>query len=387
MSQPSFEIFIKAALEKKEADLQKRSLPSKEGNSFWVSFTSNDYLGLAKNKSLIQKSIPSLKKEGMGSTGSRLLSGNHPLNEALEQQLSQILNTESALIFNSGYHMNTGIIPAVMNPGDLILADRYIHASSIDGCKLSGATLKRFHHNDTKHLEKIIEKEKYKYKKILIITESVFSMDGDQAPLKTLIQIKKKHHALLMVDEAHAIGILGKNGYGLCPEHAEDIDIIAGTFGKACGSQGAYIGCSKLLKNWLITTCRSFIYSTALPPVVLSWNRHVLEALPLYEKKRKKAHQNALYLRKMLNEHKIPTKGNTPIIPILVNSTEESIALSTYLKEKGIEALPIRYPTVPKNRAQIRLSITANHSKKDITLLGKEIIKWFHMNGSIITQK
>ena len=245
-----------------------------------LNLSSNDYLGLANDISLREEFLRTLTPETFlpTSSSSRLLTGNFSDYQKLEQQLATMFGTESALIFNSGYHANTGILPAICNTHTLILADKLVHASLIDGIKLSSAKCIRYRHNDISQLQRLIAENHNAYEQIIIVTESIFSMDGDEADLPALIQLKKSYsNILLYIDEAHAFGVRGKKGLG-CAEEQEcinDIDFLVGTFWKAIYSAGAYIVCRQLIQEYLINKMRRFIFTTAVPPINIQWTSWV----------------------------------------------------------------------------------------------------------------
>ncbi len=300
-----------------------------DGKEYW-DFSSNDYLGFSEEKLLKDTAH-------FGSTGSRLLSGDSILFHQLEDELARFLNKESALVFNSGYQANVGIISALAGKGDAIFADRLVHASLIDGIRLSGAKLYRFHHNDMVHLRSLLQKNRTHHSQSLIITESVFSMDGDLAPLDDLAALKTEFHSTLYVDAAHGIGIFAP------PTQA---DILVGTFGKAFGSFGAFVGCSAAIKDQLIQTCRSFIYSTALPLPVVAWNLAALELIQKTDRAKALLEKAALFTAK------------SQIVPILLANPNP---VSEKLRELGYWALPINPPTVPQGQSRLRISLTWHH--------------------------
>jgi 8-amino-7-oxononanoate synthase len=331
----------------------------------YLDFSSNDYLGLSSHPKLKQASQQAIKKFGTGSSASRLLSGDLDIFHKLEKKVADFKGKEKALIFNSGYQANLGIISALFKPGDVIFSDRLNHASIIDGITLSGARFFRFQHNDLNHLESLLKIQRPKFKNSLIITETIFSMDGDKAKLKTIVTLKKRYKSKLMVDEAHATGIFGKNGSGLVEEYdlAKDCDLIMGTFSKALGSFGAYLACSDKIRSYLINTCRSFIYSTALPASVIGSNLASLDLIAKEPYRRQELFKNCQYFRKKLKELKFKIKGWSQIVPLIVGSNQKAMAISKALQNKGYWVLPVRPPTVPRNEARLRFSLTYYHKK------------------------
>jgi 8-amino-7-oxononanoate synthase len=331
-------------------------------------FSSNDYLGLIESPQLKKVAKAMIDQHGLGSGASRLLSGDYDIFHQLEARIAELQQKESGLVFNSGYQANLGIISTLLGKGDAVFADKAIHASIIDGIKLSGAKLFRFHHNDVNHLEDLLKKNRADYKSALIVTESVFSMDGDLAPIKELVALKQAHNTLLMVDEAHAIGVFGPKGAGLVSqtEQNQNIDLIVGTFGKACGGFGAWLACSKELKDYLINFCRSFIYTTALPPAVIAWNLASLDLIAKDPARSAYLLQLAQKTRHTLAKQGFKTRGESQIIPIIIGSQEKTNVIASDLQEAGYRVLPINPPTVPKGESRLRLTLSYHHPEKVI---------------------
>jgi len=341
----------------------------------YFDFSSNDYLGLAGHPALKEASIKAIEKFGTGSCASRLLSGDLKIHHNLEEKTAQLKSKESALVFNCGYQANTGIISSLCKAGDAVFSDRLNHASILDGILLSGARLFRFRHNDAEHLESLLKKQAGKFRNRLIVTETIFSMDGDRAPLKEIVSLKDKYNCKIMVDEAHATGVFGQDGSGVVAEDglAESIDLIMGTFGKALGSFGAYIAGSKKLIEYLINTCRSFIYSTALPPSVIAANLESIELLKTEPFRREVLLENARYFRSELANRGFNVKGESQIVPLIVGDNDRAVKLSSRLLEKGYRSLAIRPPTVPIGQVRLRFSLTYHHSKEILRALVEEI--------------
>ncbi len=351
-----------------------------------INFSSNNYLGLAGDPVLKKAACDAVKKYGCSSTASRLMCGNLALNEELEKRIAGFKRTEAALVFSSGYMANIGVISALMGRQDVIFADKYNHASLVDGCMLSRAKLIRYSHKDVGGLEQVL-KDTGKYDRRLIVTDSIFSMDGDIAPLPEIIELAKQYNCIVMIDDAHATGVLGKTGRGSVeyfgiPE--EDVDIHMGTFGKALGGFGAYVAGPRKLVNFLVNKARSFIFTTALPPSVVG---SVIAAISILETDNtliKTLNKNADYFRNQLKKEGfniLDTK--TQIIPLIVGKNEKALQLSKFLAQNGIFALAVRPPTVPQNTARIRFSITAAHSKEELSY-AIEIIKKANKKFSII---
>jgi len=344
-------------------------------NKEYIDFSSNDYLGLSDHPKLKEASKEAIDKFGTASCASRLMTGDLEIHHLLEERIAQFKNKESALIFNSGYQANIGIISALYGRGDCIFCDRLNHASIIDGILLSGARFFRFRHNDPGHLESLLKKERDKFKDALIVTETVFGMDGDRAPLRELVCIKEKYNCSIMVDEAHATGIFGKNGSGMTEEEGvqERVDFIMGTFSKALGSFGAYLATSKKIVDYLINSCRSFIYSTALPPLIIAVNLKSLELIREEPWRRQKLKAAANYFRNILKGKGLEVRGSSQIVPLIMGDAIRTQEFARILQEKGYWVLPIRPPTVPMNEARLRFSLTVNHDKKTLQKLIDDI--------------
>ena len=341
----------------------------------YIDFSSNDYLGLSGHPGLIQAAKDAIDEFGASSCASRLLSGDLSLHHQLEEKIAQFKKKEAALIFNSGYQGNVGIISSLFSKGDCIFSDRLNHASIIDGILLSGARFFRFQHNDTAHLDSLLKKERAKFKKSLIITETIFSMDGDKCPLKGLVSLKEKYNCEIMVDEAHATGIFGRNGSGMVEECGlwEQVDFIMGTFSKALGSFGAYLASSGKIAAYLINTCRSFIYSTALPPGIIASN---LESIRLVEEepwRRKRLLESTRYFRNALKNNGFDIRGDSQIIPVIIGDNLKTVEFAKRLQDKGYWILPIRPPAVPQGEARLRFSLTFYHTKEILDKLIDDI--------------
>lgn len=343
-----------------------------------LNLSSNDYLGLTVDLSLKRGFLKNITPKTFlpTSSSSRLLTGNFSHYQELEQQLAELFGTESALIFNSGYHANTGILPAVSNARTLILADKLVHASLIDGIRLSSAKCIRYRHNDISQLQRLISENHNAYEQLIIVTESIFSMDGDEADLRALVQFKKSYsNILLYVDEAHAFGVRGENGLGCAEEQdcINDIDFLVGTFGKAIASVGAYIVCRQVIREYLINKMRTFIFTTALPPINIQWTSWILKHLSALQHKR----THLLRISKILKTA-LASKGyNCPsvshIVPMIVGASEDTIYKAEEIQRKGFYALPVRPPTVPEGTSRIRFSLTADITEQEIDQLIKLI--------------
>lgn len=327
-----------------------------------LNLCSNNYLGLAGNIELINAEKEAAEKFGVGSTGSRLITGTCSLHIELEKKVAKFKKTERALLFNTGYMANLGIISAVTGEKDIIISDELNHASIVDACKMSKAETVIFKHKNMEHLEECLKKHK-RFDKKLIVTDSVFSMDGDIAPLKDINFLAKKYNAIIMTDDAHATGVLGENGSGSAEFFglSGEIDIQMGTFGKALGTFGAYVAGSKELIDFITNKSRPFIYTTALPPGVLGATMKAIEIVSSHQgkKRRELLLKKAEILRKKLTETGIDTlDSETQIIPLMVGDEKTTMALSEKLLERGIFIQGIRPPTVPEGMCRLRISLT-----------------------------
>ncbi len=347
----------------------------------YLNLSGNDYLGLVGNKKLIQDFYSQLdtdnclEKFSTGAGASRLMTGNSELYREVENRIAALYQKDRCLIFNSGYHINIGILPAITGKKDLIIADKLCHASLIDGMRLSRADVIRFHHNDYDHLETLLKKNRSNYDQVFLVSESVFSMDGDTCDLQKLVQLKIKYKCFLLIDEAHAVGIIGPKGLGLAEELGvlPEIDIFIGTFGKAFGGQGGYTVCSNNVAEFLINTARSLIFTTGLPPVNLSWLLFILDKFPDMAKERLAVRQLSIRLRDSLRENNIVTSGSTHIVPIFIGDSLRAVVIAQKLRQKGFWVSAVRPPTVPEGSARLRLSVSASMTWDDIEPLPKLI--------------
>jgi len=343
---------------------------------------SNNYLGLADHPALAEASIAAIEQFGTSSGASRLVSGTMQLHERLESAVAAFKGTEAALVFNSGHAANTGIIPALVGKGDVVFSDRLNHASIIDGILLSGARPVRYAHNDHAALALLMEKHVREHAtgRCLIVSDGVFSMDGDIAPLAELVALKRAHGALLMIDDAHGCGVLGDRGRGsadLCGV-GQDVDIQMGTFGKALGSYGAYAAVSAELRNLLINRARSFIFSTSLPPSVLAASLAAVELVqtPEGEQLRTRLAINTSFFRSSLTAagFAIPA-GTTQIVPIVIGSADTTMQFSDALLAEGLFAQGIRPPTVPVGTCRLRFTLMATHTPADLAFAVERICR------------
>ncbi|WP_042805008.1 8-amino-7-oxononanoate synthase [Thermoanaerobacter sp. A7A] len=332
-------------------------------------FSSNNYLGMSHHPRVKAATLEAVERWGTGSGGSRLTTGNFVLHRQLEERIARFKSTEDAIVFSSGYLANLGVISALVGQGDLVLSDELNHASIIDGCRLSRATVKVFRHKDVAHLKDILLAERNSYRRCLIVTDGVFSMDGDIAPLPQLLQLAEEFQSLLMVDDAHATGVLGKRGAGTV-EHfgLENKNIIqVGTLSKALGSEGGYVAGNVILVDYLRNRARSFIFSTALSPPIVAAAIAALDVLEEELYLLEQLHANVRQFYKGLKEigfEVLPTES--AIIPLMVGESHRTLALSSALAEKGVFVPAIRPPTVPEGTSRLRITVMATHKPEDI---------------------
>ena len=369
-----------AELERLEATGSLRALPQAESRGRWIirdgrrmlNLSSNDYLGLASERSLAEEFADSLHSSSSGggwlplsSSSSRLLTGNHEAYGALEERLAAMYGRESALVLSSGYHMNSGVLPALCDRKTLILADKLVHASLIDGIRLCEGRCIRFRHQDYAQVESILEKEAGTY-------ESIFSMDGDLAPLQRLVEIKHKWPSVMLyVDEAHAVGVRGANGLGLAEECGciGDIDLLCGTFGKALASVGAYVVCDRVIKEYLVNKMRTLIFTTALPPVNVAWSLFIMERLQRFGGRREHLDRISSEVRKAFALRGMQMPSGSHIIPMIIGSSADAVLRAEDMQRHGFYVLPIRPPTVPEGTSRLRFSLTASLKEEDIAKL------------------
>lgn len=359
-----------------------RVLPEIHPSGKWVekdgrkmlNLSSNDYLGLASDVSLREAFMKELKEEDFlfSSSSSRLLTGNFPLYTELEERMAETFGAESALVFGSGYHMNMGILPAVADAHTLILADKLVHASLIDGIRLSAARCIRYRHQDYAQVEQLLARHHGAYSRIILVTESVFSMDGDVAPLARLVELKKTYPRLMLyVDEAHGIGVRGLHGLGVAEEQGclHGIDFLCGTFGKALASAGAYVVCRKVIREYLVNKMRTLIFTTALPPVNVAWTRFVFSRLDGWKERRAHLALLSSRLGKAVKEAGYDCASDSHIVPLAAGSSERAVWHATELQRKGFYVLPVRPPTVPEGTSRLRFSLTATLTEAEIDSL------------------
>jgi 8-amino-7-oxononanoate synthase len=384
---------IAAELEKLKAKQRFRSIPATGersgrfitvGERQLLNLSSNDYLGLGADRELFESFIAGIQDDrfddgryAMTSSSSRLLTGHHPVCDQLEAALAAAYGIEAALVFNSGYHANTGILPALATRHDLILSDKLNHASIIDGLRIAEAEYRRFRHADYDHLEALLQAAGDRYRQIFIVTESVFSMDGDLADLGRLVNLKRRYGAVLIVDEAHGVGVFGNRGLGLCEAAGvtREIDIIVGTFGKSLASVGAYAVMRGLFREYLVNTMRTLIFTTALPPMALAWSLATFTKQLEMQPEREHLLGLAASLRIRLREAGFDVPGESHIVPVVLGEDRRAVAMAAALREAGFHALPVRPPTVPENSARLRFSLRADLTGDDIAALAETMKK------------
>ena len=358
-----------------------RSIPLPDPDAFKrLDLVSNDYLGLAqeadKYKAEFFQRFPDAD---FSSSASRLLSRKNDYHLQLEMLLEKLYR-RPALLFNSGYHANVGIIQALAIPGTLFIADKLVHASAIDGLRLCGADYKRFAHNDLKKLSRLIKQNYEEYNRIIVVVESIYSMDGDIAPLKKLVELKKKYPKLLIyVDEAHAFGVRGDRGLGLCEELGiiNKVDFIIGNLGKAAASAGAFVISSQLMKDYLLNCARSFIFSTAISPAQAAWSILMIEKIVGMAPRRLHLKRlSSTFVKLLSDKANIESPSESQIVPVIIGDAGEALLFSRYLKEQGFDALAIRRPTVAAGSERIRFSLNALLEKDDIARLVSAIANY-----------
>jgi 8-amino-7-oxononanoate synthase len=324
-----------------------------------INLSSNNYLSIADNKKITKEFLDTVgDKFTFGSASARLLTGTLPIYKELEDLISHLFGKEKTLLFNSGYHANVGINSSIADKNDVIFSDKLNHASIIDGMQLSKGKFFRYPHNDVNALEKLLIRERKNFKNAVIVSESVFSMDGDIAPLEKLVELKEKYNCILILDEAHAFGVFGQKGLGVSESLGiiDKVDLIVGTFGKSIGSMGAFATGNKVLIEYLTNKARSFIFSTALPPINIAFSKWVIEnKLPRTFDKR----MNMLNIAKKAG-------SESHIIPIVIGGNKETVDTCDILFQNGYFTLPIRPPTVPEGTSRLRLSLTTEITEKEL---------------------
>jgi 8-amino-7-oxononanoate synthase len=333
-----------------------------------INFSSNNYLGIANHPALASAAKAAIDRYGCGAGASRLISGNMALHEELEAKLAEFKGTEAALVFNSGFQANTGILSTLVGEGDVIFSDTLNHASIIDGCRLSRAKTEVYRHGDLEHLELLLKQAPSGARK-LIVTETIFSMDGDEAPLVGIVELAEKYSAMVMVDEAHATGIFGANGAGVVAQLGlgERVLVQMGTLGKALGGFGAYVAGSSALRDLLINRCRTFIYTTALPPAVMAMALAAIDLVRNEPQRRAALWENCRRLKQGLSGLGFELGASeSPILPLIIGEAAKCMKFSEQLLARGVFAQGIRPPTVPPGTSRLRITLMATHSTAQI---------------------
>ena len=328
---------------------------------------SNNYLGLANHPAVREAATKAAVDYGAGAGASRLISGSMRLHRELEEQLAAFKGTDAALLFNSGYHANVGTITTLVGNGDAVFSDELNHASIIDGCRLSGACIRIYQHNDVEHLDALLAGTVARRR--LVVTESVFSMDGDSAPLTAICDLAERYNAMVMVDEAHATGVVGPEGRGVIAAEGlqHRVAVQMGTLGKALGTFGAFVAGSRAVTDWLLNTARSFVYTTALPPPVVAAAAAALRIACTDAERRQRLHDNAEYLRSAFVQLGLRVGApGTHILPVFISDSEHAVRISERLLSEGVFVQGIRPPTVPAGTARLRVTPMSTHKAEDL---------------------
>ena len=341
-----------------------------------LNLSSNDYLGLASDLRLREQffdETPNAQRL-MSASSSRLLTGNFPAYEQLEATLTQLFHGRAALLFNSGYHMNIGILPALADAKTLILADKLVHASMIDGIRLSSAKYLRYRHNDLAHLQQLLMQYHAddNYERIIVVTESIFSMDGDETDLAALVALKQQFaKVMLYVDEAHAIGVRGQQGLGCAELYdvIDAIDFLVGTFGKAVASVGGYLICDPIIRDYLINRMRPLIFSTAQPPICMAWTQFMLNQIVHMQTQRQHLAALSLYMQQGIQAKGFACPSTSQIVPVIIGDSTATVSKAQQLQTAGFYVMPVRPPTVPQGSSRLRICLNTQFETADLTQL------------------
>ncbi|MDD4852445.1 8-amino-7-oxononanoate synthase [Acinetobacter towneri] len=341
-----------------------------------LNLSSNDYLGLASDLRLREQffdETPNAQRL-MSASSSRLLTGNFPAYEQLEATLTQLFHGRAALLFNSGYHMNIGILPALADAKTLILADKLVHASMIDGIRLSSAKYLRYRHNDLAHLQQLLMQYHAddNYERIIVVTESIFSMDGDETDLAALVALKQQFaKVMLYVDEAHAIGVRGQQGLGCAEQYGviDAIDFLVGTFGKAVASVGGYLICDPIIRDYLINRMRPLIFSTAQPPICMAWTQFMLNQIVHMQTQRQHLAALSLYMQQGIQAKGFTCPSTSQIVPVIIGDSTATVSKAQQLQTAGFYVMPVRPPTVPQGSSRLRICLNTQFETADLTQL------------------
>lgn len=368
----------KQILDKFSDEGRLRVIPADRTTGERIDLSGNDYLGLDKTVREFQKEFLARQQATLSSSASRLLASKQNHHNALENFLRELYG-RPALLFNSGFHANTGCISALNIPGTVFLCDKLIHASVIDGIAMGKAECARWRHNDLSHLRRLLEKYENSSERMIVVAESIYSMDGDLAPLEGLVELKRAFPSMILyLDEAHAFGVRGNNGLGLAEElgYIDEVDILIGTFGKACYSSGAFAITSPLLNSYLVNTSRSLIFSTALPPLNVLWTHEMIIRITKMKGERRKLEEISKEFRNFISEITgTVNPSQSQIVPLLIGNAGKALRIASALDREGIDALAIRRPTVPPGGERIRFSLNASISPADLDKIKKAIRK------------
>lgn len=338
-----------------------------------LNLSSNDYLGLASDLRLREQffdEIPNAQRL-MSASSSRLLTGNFPAYEQLEDTLTQLFHGRAALLFNSGYHMNIGTLPALADAKTLILADKLVHASMIDGIRLSSAKYLRYRHNDLAHLQQLLTQyhADENYERIIVVTESIFSMDGDETDLAALVALKQQFaKVMLYVDEAHAIGVRGQQGLGCAEQYGviDAIDFLVGTFGKAVASIGGYLICDPIIRDYLINRMRPLIFSTAQPPICMAWTQFTLNQIVQMQTQRQHLAALSQYMQHGIRAKGFACPSTSQIVPVVIGDSIVTVSKAQQLQTAGFYVMPVRPPTVPQGSSRLRICLNTQFETVDL---------------------
>ena len=341
-----------------------------------LNLSSNDYLGLASDLRLREQffdETPNAQRL-MSASSSRLLTGNFPAYEQLEATLTQLFHGRAALLFNSGYHMNIGILPALADAKTLILADKLVHASMIDGIRLSSAKYLRYRHNDLPHLQQLLTQYHAddNYERIIVVTESIFSMDGDETDLAALVALKQQFaKVMLYVDEAHAIGVRGQQGLGCAELYdvIDAIDFLVGTFGKAVASVGGYLICDPIIRDYLINRMRPLIFSTAQPPICMAWTQFMLNQIVHMQAQRQHLAALSQSIQQGIQAKGFACPSTSQIVPVIIGDSTATVSKAQQLQTAGFYVMPVRPPTVPQGSSRLRICLNTQFETADLTQL------------------
>ena len=372
-----------AALRERDLERHPRTLSSRRGaavivdGATAVDFSSNDYLGLASDPRLAAAATRAVYEHGTGATASRLIAGTTTAHVTLEREIAGFAQTERALSFSSGYATNVGVIPGLVTRGDIIFADRLNHASLIDGCRASRAAVHVYAHADADALAAALADHRASHRRALIVTDGVFSMDGDVAPLREIVELAHRYDAWTYVDDAHAVGVIGQDGRGTAALLAIDggVDVTVGTFGKAFGAAGAYIAGSDVLRTYLLNRARSFIFSTAPMPAQAAAAAEGIRVSIAEPERRERVAANARLLRQSLRAHGVAVHGaeSMHIVPVVVGEAARTVGVGDRLAREGFLVGAVRPPTVPEGTSRLRISLSAAHTSEQICALAAAV--------------